>query len=264
MNNRLFVHVPFMQLNTLLPFLLERRLQPEIAFKGPDLDGLTAVTLRQVGSQLSAAGLSCTVHAPFMDLNPGAVEPLVLAATQQRFMQTLAAAENLGARLVVFHPGYDSWKYGGQDHLWLEQNQLFWPSLLERAALFDCMLALENIFEIRPDTLSALLASLDSPLFGHCFDIGHWSLFAEGSLDDWFAALGKHLVHLHLHDNWGKRDEHLPVGEGSIDFAALFTLAATLPTPPTMTLEAHSQTALLRSMKGVASYLSSATGQDLR
>jgi len=258
----LYVHVPFRQLEATLPFLLEHRLQPEIAFKGPDLDQLSLDALRQTGRQLKAAGLACTVHAPFMDLNPGALEPLVFAATRRRFAQSLNAAEALGARLVVFHPGYDPWKYGGQDHLWLEQNQLFWPPLLDRAAQAGCRMALENIFEVRTETLATLLDSIDSPLLGHCFDIGHWHLFAEVSLAEWFAALGPRLSHLHLHDNFGKHDEHLPVGEGGIDFASLFSLLVTLPQQPTMTLEAHSQEALLRSMIGVCPHLSPAAGAD--
>lgn len=260
MVDQLHVHVPFQQLEPALSFLLERRLQPEIAFKGPDLDHLSPNALRRIGRQLRAAGLSVTVHAPFMDLNPGALEPLVFAATRRRFEQSLDAAESLGARLVVFHPGYDPWKYGGQDQLWLEQNLLFWPPLLERASQAGCTMALENIFEVRPGTLAALLESVDSPQLGHCFDVGHWHLFAEVSLADWFAALGPRLSHLHLHDNFGQRDDHLPVGEGGIDFAALFSLIATLPHPPSMTLEAHNQEALQRSLNAVVPYLSSTSG----
>lgn len=57
---------------------------------------------------------------------------------------------------------------------------------------------------------------------GHCHHIGHD--VAENVLE-----AGKRLYHLHLHDNWGELDEHLPVGEGNIDYEAfvkaLFTVA---------------------------------------
>lgn len=264
MLNLLHVHVPFTQLQDNLPFLLERRLQPEIAIKGPDLDLVSPVQLRQLAQQLSASGLACTIHAPFMDLNPGALEPLVFAATQQRFTQTLDMAETLGARLIVFHPGYDPWKYGGQDHLWLEQNLRFWPPLLARAAQFDCILALENIFEVRPDTLFELLVQIHSPFFGHCFDIGHWNLFSVTTLNDWFAVLGSRMVHLHLHDNFGKRDDHLPIGEGNIDFSTLFSLLGVLPLSPSITLESHSQSTLLRSCEALYQYLRVESGSDLQ
>lgn len=254
-SDRMYVHVPFRCLEESLPFLLERHLQPEIAFKGPDLDRLPARELRKAGQRLATAGLAVTVHAPFHDLNPGAMEPLVHAVTRRRLLQAVDAAERLGARVVVVHPGYDPWKYGGQDHLWLQQSLDFWPTLLARAADAGCVLALENIFEVRPDLLAMLLRQLSSPCLGHCFDVGHWRLFSDSSLADWFAALGPHLVHLHLHDNRGKQDEHLPVGEGDIDFSSLFAHVAALPAPPTMTLEAHSREMLLRSLAGVARYL---------
>lgn len=255
MSDRLHVHVPWRRVEEALPFLLEQRLQPEIAFRGPDLDGVEPERLRKTGRQLAAAGLKTTVHAPFADLNPGALEPLVFDATRQRFVQTLAAAEHLGATLVVFHPGYDRWKYGGLDHLWLEQNLLFWPPLLRRAAQQGCMMALENIFEEEPGTLATLLTELDSPWLGHCFDVGHWNLFSQNTLEEWFAALGARLVHLHLHDNLGQRDDHLPVGEGVIDFADLFRLSGGLAASPSMTLEAHNHQSLLRSLAGVAPFL---------
>lgn len=264
MLNQLHVHIPYTQLQDSLPFLVDRRLQPEIAIKGPDLDLISPAQLRQISHRLSASGLACTIHAPFLDLNPGALEPLVFSATQRRFAQTLDAAETLGARLVVFHPGYDPWKYGGQDHLWVEQNMRFWPPLLARATQFDCTLALENIFEVRPDTLYELLSRFDSPLLGHCFDVGHWNLFSLITLNDWFSVLGPRIVHLHLHDNFGKRDDHLPIGEGNIDFRTLFKLLGALPKTPTITLESHSHTTLLRSFGGLSHYLSLESRSSLK
>ena len=87
--------------------------------------------------------------------------------------------------LVVFHPGFDPWKYGGQDDLWVKRNLEFWPPLLEQAAEAGCPMALENIFEEAPITLRELLTRLDSPWLGHCFDVGHWNLFGRVSLAEW-------------------------------------------------------------------------------
>lgn len=253
---RLHIRVPFRELEPTLPFLVQERLQPEIAFRGSDLDALPAANLEDLGQYLAQAGLQVTVHAPFYDLNPGALEPLVQEATQRRFRQSLNAASSLGARLVVFHPGYDRWKYGGQDHLWLEQSLAFWPPLLEEAKKLGLLVALENIFEPNPDLLGTLLDTLSVPHFGHCFDVGHWRLFAETEMTDWFARLGPRLLHLHLHDNFGRADDHLPVGAGNIDFSELFSLLRGLDTAPTMTLEVNDRQAIFASLAGVAPFLS--------
>ena len=44
---------------------------------------------------------------------------------------------------------------------------------------------------------------------------------------------------LHLHDNQGQFDKHLPIGRGAIDFAALFALVDKLDAPLSMALEAR-------------------------
>ncbi len=62
------------------------------------------------------------------------------------------------------------------------------------------------------------LDEIDSEWFGHCFDAGHWQLFGRLNMAEWLDAIGPRLFHLHLHDNHGSADEHLPVGDGIIDF----------------------------------------------
>ncbi len=255
MPDRLHVHLPYRLLEENLPFLLSEGLQPEVAFQGTDLDTLDPGALNRMADTLREAGRLVTVHAPFMDLNPGALDPLVRDATTRRCRQTLEACRLLGADLAVFHPGYERWRYAGQVGLWLEPCLSFWPPLLEIAATQGCRMALENVFDEEPGPLEELLGRLDSPHLGHCFDVGHWRLFGSVSLEEWFDRLGDRILHLHLHDNTGQGDDHRPVGEGDIDFSALFRRVRSLPSPPSMTLEAHDKERLLRSRAGIAPFL---------
>ena len=255
MNRPLHIHLPYRQLDSRLDSFLENRQNAEIAFKGQDLDQLDPELLERTAEGFGDAGLSLTVHAPFLDLNPGALEPYVFEATAIRYRQTLAAADRLGAKLVVFHPGYEYWKYGGRPELWLEASIEFWPPIVELAEEFGISLAIENIYETEPGTLAQLLDHIDSPLFGHCFDVGHWRLFSDHTLDDWFAALAKRTIHLHLHDNNGAGDDHLPIGEGDIDFDHLFKLVDALPNLPSLTLEARSPEEASRSLRNLQPYL---------
>ncbi|PLX78792.1 MAG: AP endonuclease [Desulfuromonas sp.] len=255
MSKHLHVHVPYRQLDERLPMLLEHKLQPEIGFKGEDLDQLDPELIERASAELAEGGLGITVHAPFFDLNPGAIEPYVFEATAIRFRQTIAASSRLGAKTIVFHPGYEYWKYGGMDHLWLDASLSFWPDIIELAEECEIDLALENIFESRPQTLVDLLDRIDSPRLGHCFDVGHWRLFAKTPLEAWFAEIGHRIIHLHLHDNTGKGDEHRPVGEGDIDFDRLFTLIAGIASTPSMTLEAHTIEELNRSLVNIVPFL---------
>lgn len=256
MTPNIHARIPYRFLSESLDFLLDNGMGAEVTFKGPELDDLESSVLQQAASSLAAAGLGFRVHAPFFDLNPGAIEPLVRDVTLRRFDHTLMAAQQLGADLVIFHPGYDFWKYGGQDQLWIDRSLEFWSDFIATRAHLGIRMALENVYEASPSPLIRLLDQIDSPWLGHCFDAGHWRLFSQTSIDHWFTAFGHHLIHLHIHDNFGQRDDHLPVGEGSIDFRGLFSELVRLPSVPSLTLESTGRTALLRSLRAVQSLLS--------
>lgn len=247
--------IPCRLLKDSLDFLLEHRMGAEVTFKGQELDELDRDLVGEAGSVLGGAGLGLRVHAPFFDLNPGAIEPLVRDVTWRRFEQSLEAARILGADLVVFHPGYDYWKYGGQNQLWTDRSLEFWNDFLPLGQAMGIRMALENIYETNPRPLIQLLDEIDSPWLCHCFDAGHWRLFSKTPLEHWLTAFGHHLAHLHIHDNFGVKDDHLPAGQGSIDFPHLFSLLARSSSMPSITLESNGRSALLRSLAAVRSML---------
>jgi sugar phosphate isomerase/epimerase len=64
-------------------------------------------------------------------------------------------------------------------------------------------------------------------------------------------SLGKYVGHLHLHDNFGQRDEHLPVGCGTFPFGELFEILRKIKAAPTVTLEAHNTKCLSQSLDNI-------------
>lgn len=251
---KLGAHLPWAQIDTHLDSILELRLVPEIAIKGPELDSLDAALVELVADKLCRAQVRPRIHAPFFDLNPGALDPLIRQVTYQRLSHSLSFAKRCNAHLMVIHPGVDKWRYPNLDQTWLTLAKEFFPPLLELAQDCSCQLALENIYEESPGTLVQLVDALDSEWLGHCFDAGHWHLFGKCPMRDWLEAIGPRLVHLHLHDNHGRADEHLPVGDGTIDFAPLqLKLSSMLPLP-SITLEAHSPEYLKRSLHQVRNF----------
>jgi sugar phosphate isomerase/epimerase len=255
MQIRLGGHIPWAQINDYLELVLDLDLAPEIAIKGPELDTLDEELLDQVARSLAAAQVRPTLHAPFFDLNPGALDPLIRHATYQRLSQALAVAARLNAHLMVIHPGFDKWRYPNLDQAWLALAKEFFPPLIEQAAACNCRLAIENIYEETPDTLVQLVEGIDSQWLGHCFDAGHWQLFGKRPMAEWLDAISPRFFHLHLHDNNGQADEHLPVGDGMIDFTPLQRKLPKLSTLPSMTLEAHSEEHLRRSLHQVKKLL---------
>lgn len=249
-------HIPWTQIETYLDMVLDLNLVPEIAIKGPELDLLDDNLICLVTEKLLSADVRPTVHAPFFDLNPGALDPLVRQVTQVRLTQALSFAGRLNAHLMVIHPGVDKWRYPNLDQIWLSFAKEFFLPLIEQASACRCRLAIENIYEEEPDLLVQLVQELNSKSFGHCFDAGHWHMFGKEPMAEWLEAISSKLFHLHLHDNHGLADEHLPVGEGKIDFSPLINKLQKLSSRPSMTLEAHTPEHLTRSLKKITELLS--------
>jgi sugar phosphate isomerase/epimerase len=84
---------------------------------------------------------------------------------------------------------------------------------------------------------------------GCCFDIGHQFVFGKVSLDSWIDMLGPYIGQLHLHDNSGSKDEHLPLGSGKIDFYPLIGFLKKRKKLPLITLEPHKEADLWLSME---------------
>ena len=255
MPSLLCAHVPWPRLAEHRDYLLGQRINPELYLPADALDTLDGMLVRSFAAELVAHGLDCTIHATFMDLNPGSVDQAIRETTRQRVDQTLAVAEILRPRVIVFHPGYSRLTYGSAVETWVANSAAFWQGHLPRIRQIGCQIALENIFEEEPSTLLQVLERIDDRQVGHCFDSGHFNMFATVSLQEWFAVLGDRIVESHLHDNHGQADEHLPVGEGEIDFGLVTTLLKQYAPQAVWTLEAHSQDRLERSINSIQQYL---------
>ncbi len=255
METKIHAHVPYGRLAEHLEYAVANRVNPEVFFPAEALDHLVWEELYSLASALHAAGLKTTIHAPFLDLNPGAVDPSIRAASRRRIDQVMKAAELLRPRVIVVHPGYDDLHYGDNRLAWLTNSINFWQEFVPRARELGTILAVENIFEKEPSTIKALLDAVDDPCFRHCFDVGHWNMFTTVTLEEWFSELGEYVVESHIHDNHGERDEHLPVGEGAINFERFFPLLNRYAPAAVWTIEAHNTEHLQRAMKNIQNYI---------
>jgi sugar phosphate isomerase/epimerase len=247
-------HVPYIRLSGHLQYLVTHRINPEVFFSAEALDHLVPEELSAQTHVLHSAGLRTTIHAPFLDLNPGAIDPLIREVTRKRCQQVFQAAEHIKPGVIVFHPGYDEIRYGGSRIDWLKNSIDFWSEFLPRARELGCIIAIENIFEKEPSTLRGLLEAIDDPCFRHCFDVGHWNMFTTGTLEEWFRELGAFIAESHIHDNHGQADEHLPPGEGQIDFSKLTALLKQHAPDAVWTIEAHTIERLERALKTIETY----------
>jgi sugar phosphate isomerase/epimerase len=250
------INIPYSMLLQRIDFVMEHRLHPEIYFDAEDLDTCNDKEVKQLAETLQRNGLEITIHGPFMDLSPGGVDKRIKEVTLDRFSRTFELAALFKPKAIVFHPGYEKWKFDGNVNLWLESSLRTWRSLVEKAKERGLTIAIENVFEESPDSLLLLLKEIDSPHFRFCFDTGHHHVFSKTPLPLWMETLKEYLVEVHLHDNHGQMDDHLPMGEGGFDFRGLFSLFSRWGLTPIHTLEPHEEAHLWRSLEAVKRYIS--------
>ena len=240
------VHVPYDKIAENLSFLNTHRPNLEIYFNADVLDAIDDQSVDALSKSLQYTP-SLSMHAPFMDLCPGAVDTKVREVTVFRFNQMFQLAQVLKPECIVFHSGYEKWKYGLSTGLWLQKSLETWKPLNEKAQIIGVKIAVENIFEDCPANLRLLMEEMDSGNFGICFDTGHCNLFSKVPLTEWLDSLCPYIIELHLHDNDRSADQHLPIGDGTFDFRELFSVLKSNVTI-IHTIEAHSPERVLKSI----------------
>ncbi len=248
------IHIPYPKLQDYIELLRKRRYDLEIYVSAAVLDQLERDDLENLKKNLDW-NPALTLHAPFMDMNPGAVDPMIRSVTQVRFRQLLNVAAILKPRAAVFHAAYDRWRYNGRRDIWLSNSIDTWNKVMDTAATIGMRVAVENVFDEDPDALRMLIETIARPNFGFCFDTGHFNLFSTLNMEKWFESLGRHIVEVHLHDNDGAADSHWALGRGKIDFDKFFALLAKYAKSPIYTIEAHDKDDIEISLDRVKTFL---------
>jgi sugar phosphate isomerase/epimerase len=207
------------------------------------LDFTDAAAVAELRRWLRATGLSAaSIHLPFYE-NFGtpefryigfadpAAEVRALMGEHARRLADLGAA--LGSRVLVLHPNNSRSAADAADRRLRAALDWFAPLCADRGLT----VALENIMtrETQAVRLAAICRDYREAV-SLCLDLGHANIL--GGLVWEIANAGAHLRAAHVHDNFGREDEHLPAGRGNIDWpAALSALRLNAPNLELFTFE---------------------------
>jgi sugar phosphate isomerase/epimerase len=175
------------------------------------------------------------MHAPFNELCPAAIDPLVLEIASKRYQQAYALAKSYKISRIVVHSGYVPFVYF--KGYFVERSIAFWRDYLSDKPE-DFHIAVENVLEDSPNELIEIVKGVDDPRFRLCFDVGHANITKNGiSMEEWTKAVLPYLGHVHLHNNNGWPDAHAALGDGNIDMEALLTQIIQGQPGATLTIE---------------------------
>ncbi len=224
----------------ILSLLKEYRVKPELYIDGNEAENLKPEDVVELERNLSASDLlPITLHAPFVDLSPGSPDETIRNISLNKIVSALDVAEFIPVKSIVVHSGYNDWFFDFKPEKWLKNAVKTFSAICEKASSLGAEVYVENIFERSPETLLALLGEIGWENLKICFDAGHANLFSSIPLVDWVDRLGSTISEVHIHDNTGLRDEHLPVTEGAINFRGILWALKERNLKPTFTLEPH-------------------------
>lgn len=190
-----------------------------------------------ISSKVKDAGIPITIHGPFLDLNPGSDDEAIRSYTRKCYLRTIKLNQLLGSDRIILHSGLNPLLPRSSILKWLERSVEVFRALLEETGGEAVTLVIENSHDPIPEVLLSLVDKIGSEMIKVCFDIGHVNVFSTKTLKDWMDKLKDLIVEVHLHDNHGDSDDHLALGEGSIDIGGVLSELDKMGISVDMTLE---------------------------
>lgn len=183
----------------------------------------------RAGEKIRSLGLrAVSFHAPFADrIDITALDPAAREAAVGELLAACEAAAVMAAENLVLHPGPErAGRPPEEEFLTRMRNAAeSLNTVASRCCERGVHLVLENMLPHllfgHVNDMLYLLGSIRHCEVGTCLDTGHAYLSRE--LGTVIHKLSGHLHLVHANDNRGDRDEHLPPGEGHIDWPWLLS-----------------------------------------
>jgi len=155
------------------------------------------------------------------------------------FKKYIDIFSKLGIDLVNIHPFYEAPLLSDEDKI--KANIKFLKQVNKLCKSRGITLMFENYIKPfdSPKVFGRILKEI--PDLKIHLDVGHCNIYQEKNLTEaFFKKFGNKVIHLHLSDNKGKEDEHLPLGCGNIEWKKIIKIIKEYKFNKTITLEIFS------------------------
>jgi len=199
---------------------------------------------RSIREILDRYGMGIVGHLPTFVWPSDLYESLRRVSLQENF-DALEAGSELGIKKMVLHPGLIT----GLGKLLLDRAKGYGmeaiETILKKAMTLDVTLCIENMFPqahflSQPPEFQPVFDAF--PELRLTLDIGHANLGGgKNRSSEFIQRYGHRIGHVHANDNFGKEDNHLPIGAGIIDFEKILRELKEALYSETITLEVFSR-----------------------
>ncbi len=199
---------------------------------------------RLIRELLNRYRIGMTGHLPTFVWTSDLYDSLRKASLQEN-VEALEAATELGIEKVVLHPGYIT----GMGKFVIDKAKRYGlesiEAILKKANSLGMTLCIENMFPqslflTQPHEFQEVFEIF--PEIRLALDIGHANLGGDRNRAlEFIQRYGYRIGHIHANDNFGKEDNHLPIGAGIIDFERIIKALKETSYDETMTIEVFSK-----------------------
>ena len=185
--------------------------------------------VNEIKELADTCGLNIILHGPLFDTNLSSLKECIRMASVKFMQECVELASKLSSDLLVVHAG----SFPGDLPISLmnkarDQLHTSLSELTKVAMNYGVIIGLENKQKsedreliLYPDEHLEVVEAFHDQGVRAVLDIGH-AHTANGDLANYTHLLNDLIIELHLHDNNGVSDDHLPLGAGSIDFGEFF------------------------------------------
>jgi sugar phosphate isomerase/epimerase len=156
----------------------------------------------------------CSIHGPFADLNFGSSDVLIREVTAKRFEYAYDISCKLGCKNIILHNGYVPGTSTPSN--WIKRGRIFWDDFLNNKNR-ETIFYIENLLEHDPEIINDVINMTSKNNLKICFDTGHTNVFSKIKITEWIEKMNKNIGFVHLHNNYGERDEHNGLDNGNIN-----------------------------------------------
>ncbi|HJN86894.1 MAG: sugar phosphate isomerase/epimerase [Dehalococcoidia bacterium] len=189
---------------------------------------LSRADRRYLRLQAAVHGVDLSIHFIHRGVAPASHDPARRDRHLKELEDTLELAGEIGARVVVVHPGpIDCPDVAPEDASEEVRREAtvnlkdFLRAVVPKAEAEGVVVGMENLHHNPGEVIRSygelrdLVKNLGSPAVKITLDTGH--AYLSDGLTDAFETFAPFLRHIHIHDSDGQRD-HLELGPGGVDF----------------------------------------------
>jgi len=169
-----------------------------------------------------------SMHMPTNGVDISLIEEYDRIWSVREVEKTALALLRLGGEILVVHPGSEI-EDEKMRKARREKSEQSLEEILKFCEHWGIKIALENTLPGKtgdsiPEILE-IVRNFNSKNLGICLDTGHCnitsSLYNHSEVVECLPEMKNYLCHLHIHDNFGKSDDHSQPFEGNIDWKGL-------------------------------------------